>query len=50
MKKSKIITIIAGTLSLGTIVGYMEKKSAILVKRKMNLYAYLINRDFMKNI
>ena len=29
MKKSKIITIIAGTLSLGTIVGYMGKKSAI---------------------
>lgn len=34
MKKSKIITIIAGTLSLGTIVGYMGKKICNIGKRK----------------
>ena len=34
MKKSKIITIIAGTLSLGTIVGYMEKKICNTGKKK----------------
>lgn len=34
MKKSKIITIIAGTLSLGTIVGYMGKKFCNIGKKK----------------
>lgn len=34
MKKSKIITIIAGTLSLGTIVGYIGKKICNIGKKK----------------
>ena len=46
MKKSKIITIIIVTLSLGTIVGYIEKKKdeSVCVSHKQGFYEKYIKR------